>query len=120
MKWEMVAVIVALVLAGGDIIATNWHLLDRAESGIWADKEVDNIYRADTDGFVVVTSRGNNPKTAEIYEGSTREILENATNRRTRISKYGSATLPIQKGRYWKVKAKGSGDSLSVLWTPMP
>ena len=77
------------------------------------------VHRAPEDGFVIATSGGDVPpvQTGVIFEGATPDTLV----RRTRFDKYGNATLPVRKGRYWKVDPRGgNGTPIVVRWSPAP
>ena len=73
------------------------------------------VHRAPEDGFVIATSGG--VQTGVIFEGATPDTLV----RRTRFNKYGNATLPVRKGRYWRVDPRrGNGTPIVVRWSPAP
>ena len=76
------------------------------------------FYRAESDGFVVIYSGGNNPsKAADILSGVTTD--KNDQNTRARLAgAYSSAMTPIAKDEYWIAKNRSSG-TLHVFWLPV-
>lgn len=121
-RWDWVAVAVALLLSAGNIIAVNWPSYPK--KAVWQEKKVGVTYRATSDGFVVLSTFGSTGiRGATVSEGPSEEDLEprarvQGYSENMNHKGYDSATLPIRKGRYWKVEPFGRGDTLpKVLWT---
>ena len=117
LRWDAVAVVVALALAAGNTVATNWHRFGGSDPAVWQEMKLDTTYEAESDGFVVVFSHGSAPfREATIHEGPSSEAL----SRRARLTGYNSLTLPVRKGRYWRANSVGSGSLGTVFWTDAP
>lgn len=117
LRWDAVAVIVALALAAGNIVATNWYRFERDEEEVWKRMETDVTHEAESDGFVVAYAHGNRPyKEAVFHEGPARDN----TVWRARISQHNSMTIPVRKGRFWRVESVGTGGGPTVFWTDSP
>ena len=136
--YATVILLSSLIAAGGNILAANWTILFPAKSPTElegspaptgeADKPLEDadwqilapnvVYRAESNGFVATYSGGTGKvRVGVIREGPAADNL----SWRTRFTRYDGTVLPILKGRYWMVEARGEGDnnSITVQWLPM-
>ena len=81
--------------------------------GEWIEHDPDHTYPAGSDGFVVAVGRGDDPGRGSIYEGS--QPGQASMTLRARFPEgYRSATLPVAKGRYWRVQSERG--EVKVYW----
>ena len=81
--------------------------------GGWVgNNRVNTNYRAETDGFVVLFSRGG---IADILTGPE----SNPTTIRTRLAKGGGVVLPVPKGHSWRVRWPSNGGRIRFQWMPV-
>lgn len=87
-------------------------------AGEWQRRDIDTVYRAETDGYVTAYSSGDGTIEGAILDGPTRDPKE--LRWRTRFLALSGATLPVEKGRYWMVKPvrpeRGNKDTIKVQW----
>jgi len=83
--------------------------------GAWQTKQMNEVYRADTDGFVVAYADG----LWSMIQGYT-DSSDPPTTLRTQNNAWEtphvSITMPVRKGDYWKVTSTLSG---TVYWMPL-
>lgn len=87
--------------------------------GEWELRQHSQIYKAETDGFVIVRSHGDTDPAESDFE----IIVEgdDGFRARTRGGKYHGAATPVAKGRQWEVRRGSSSNSgtMDVHWLPM-
>ncbi len=103
--------------------------------GNFQPKTIDRNYRANTDGFVLVVCRstsGENQGIAFGFQGTADPGTDGdpefimATTSFLNLSQasyvpYGSFTMPVKQGNYWKVKSCSNtiAQSTDVYWMPI-
>lgn len=127
-------VVSAIITSGGFIIAHNWddfyHLIrgvkttsppeedgKRIGLGALQELEPETVYHAETDGFVMAFTGGNNPANlATILMGTGPGSLTYCS----RMLRYDGATCPVPQGSYWIVRDyEKAGGTITVRWIPL-
>jgi hypothetical protein len=106
-----------------------------ASFGVWQTKNVDTIYQADKDGFVVASGHiligGPDPIGLRYIFGTT-DSSSNPTTVRATIEannfstpdtisyyQYSTFTMPVRKGDYWQVGVLGYAIVDFLYWMPV-
>lgn len=135
----------ATITAAGNVLALNWERIfgskreasvqefqpapttpaqptpsPRASSartfGQWANLDSDTVYQAESDGFVVVRTGGDNPASVVVDVG---EAVDRLTMR-TRAGRWDGVVCPVPRASYWRVRSvSGPRRSVTVWWLPV-
>ena len=83
--------------------------------GKWVELRENVTYKAESDGFVAVSTYGNSPANGVLVH-----VGEDITKLpvRTRAGRWDGTVCPVSKGHYWLVHTKQKGD-IAVNWLPI-
>jgi|WetSurMetagenome_2_1015567.scaffolds.fasta_scaffold419546_1 hypothetical protein len=107
-------------------VATLYYSCDKEDKFNFGDTqtnfEVDSVYKASTDGLLVVQSTAN--IISDVVGYVYCDIKPEPDSILGKVYDNENATFPIVKDRYWKVHKRSFGDpnvtvTLEISWTPI-
>ena len=92
------------------------NVLNGPSFGIYEDKQGDVTYLAESNGFILATITDNNGSlpSLTIFVGDDSDNMSAIISEIGRNLNGNTITLPVGKGKYWKVRNTGSLSSVSV------
>lgn len=102
-------------------IVGNGQVLEFEFGSTETDYSKENIYQTKSDGLLYIQHNSHiNQLYLEVYAGADPQSLEKVAE----IRWFGTITLPLQEGQYWKVKynkpkCEEYVKDLTIRWTPI-
>lgn len=84
--------------------------------GDWTKVDVNRIHRAESDGILVVESRGTSAAAFSVRVGESEN--ERELESRTRGRAFQAGSTPVKKGQYYFVRVSGRPQTIHAYWLP--